>query len=145
MEQLKRLLVTYREQISYLFFGGLATLLNVVLAVVFRWMGLSTAVNTLVDNILCILFAYGTNRTWVFCSTSKGMEALREFGSFVGCRLGTMVMDVLLMWLGVDIIGAMLVPQAWQNLWFLLVKLTAQVLVIVFNYIFSKLIIFKKQ
>ena len=144
MQKLKDLIVKYYEQLSYLFFGGLATLLNIVLALVCRWMGMPTTWNTLLDNVICILFAYCTNRIWVFRSHSKGMDALREFASFIGCRLGTLVMDVAIMWIGVDLIGAALVPEGWQGAWFLAVKLVDQVLVILFNYIFSKLIIFKK-
>ena len=92
----KALLLKYREGIAYLFFGGLATLLNIVLAMVFRFLGLPTTVNTVLDNILCILFAYVTNRLWVFCSSAKGMAAVREFVSFVTCRLGTLVLDLSL-------------------------------------------------
>lgn len=145
MQRLKTLYDRYYEQLSYLFFGGLATLLNIVLALVFRWMGMPTAVNTVVDNFLCILFAYTTNRIWVFRSHSKGKAALREFASFIGCRLGTLVMDVAIMWLGVDLLGAAIVPAPWQGVWFLAVKLVDQVLVILFNYVFSKLIIFKNH
>ena len=144
IEKLKGLIEKYYEQLAYLFFGGLATLLNIVLALVFRWMGMPTTWNTLLDNVICILFAYCTNRIWVFRSHSRGMDAVREFASFIGCRLGTLVMDVAIMWIGVDLIGAALVPEGWQGLWFLAVKLVDQVLVILFNYIFSKLIIFKK-
>lgn len=142
MDRLLGLWKKYYEQLTYLIFGGLATLLNIVLAMVFRKMGLHTTVNTVLDNIICILFAYTTNRLWVFQSKSKGMAALKEFASFIGCRLGTMVMDVAIMWLGVDILGSMLIPANWQNLWFLVVKVIAQILVILFNYIFSKEIIF---
>ena len=124
----KALLLKYREGIAYLFFGGLATLLNTVL-----------------DNILCILFAYVTNRLWVFCSSAKGMAAVREFVSFVTCRLGTLVLDVVVMWLGADLLGPMLIAPERQNLWFLGVKVFSNVLVIVANYVFSKLIIFKKK
>lgn len=142
---IEKLLQKYREQIAYLFFGGLATLLNIVLGVVFRFLGLATTLNTLLDNALCILFAYFTNRRWVFKSRTKGSSAWKEFVSFVTCRLGTLVLDVAVMWLGVDCLGAALIPEAHQNLWFLGVKLFAQVLIIVLNYVFSKLIIFKKK
>ena len=144
IEALKALLARYREQAAYLFFGGLATLLNILLAMVFRAMGLPTAANTVLDNILCILFAYMTNRLWVFCSEAKGKAALREFFSFVGCRLGTLVLDVAVMWLGADLLGPALVPARWQDMWFLAVKVFSNILVIVANYVFSKLIIFKK-
>ena len=139
----KRQFVQYREQISYLFFGGLATLLNLVLAVVFRWMGFPTFWNTLLDNLVCILFAYLTNRTWVFCSQVKGWKAVQEFAAFIGCRLGTLVLDVALMWLGVDLLGQ-LVAESWQDGWFVLVKVVTQVLVIAGNYLFSKWIIFRR-
>ena len=140
----KALLAKYREQIAYLFFGGLATLLNILLAMVFRLLGLPTAANTVLANVLCILFAYATNRLWVFCSRTKGAAALREFFSFVSCRLGTLVLDVAVMWLGADVLGPALVPAQWLDLWFLAVKVFSNILVILANYVFSKLIIFKK-
>lgn len=143
--RLKALLTKYREGIAYLFFGGLATLLNIVLAMVFRFVGLPTLANTVLDNILCILFAYVTNRLWVFCSSAKGMAAVREFFSFITCRLGTLVLDVVVMWLGADLLGPALIPAEYQNLWFFAVKVFSNLLVIVANYVFSKLIIFKKK
>lgn len=144
-ERLKQLWAKYYEQLTYLIFGGLATLLNIVLAMVFRSFGMPTTLNTVLDNVICILFAYTTNRLWVFKSRSRGADALREFGSFIACRLGTMVMDVVVMWLGADVIGPALVPAAWLGLWFLGVKVFSNVLVIVFNYVFSKKIIFIKK
>ena len=145
IEAVKKLLTKYREGIAYLFFGGLATLLNIVLAMVFRFLGLPTLANTVLDNILCILFAYVTNRLWVFRSSARGRAAAREFFSFVACRLGTLVLDVAVMWLGADLLGPALIPTAYQDLWFLAVKVFSNVLVIVANYVFSKLIIFKKK
>ena len=144
-ERLKQLWAKYYEQLTYLIFGGLATLLNIVLAMVFRSFGMPTTLNTVLDNVICILFAYTTNRLWVFKSRSRGADALREFGSFIACRLGTMVMDVAVMWLGAEVIGPALLPAAWLGLWFLGVKVFSNVLVIVFNYVFSKKIIFIKK
>ena len=144
-ERLKQLWAKYYEQLTYLIFGGLATLLNIVLAMVFRSFGMPTTLNTVLDNVICILFAYTTNRLWVFKSRSRGADALRDFGSFIACRLGTMVMDVAVMWLGADVIGPALLPAAWLGLWFLGVKVFSNVLVIVFNYVFSKKIIFIKK
>ena len=136
------------EVISYLIFGVLTTLLNIVLYALFNKLFGYTAANSwgnVLDNVICILFAYTTNRLWVFKSRSRGADALREFGSFIACRLGTMVMDVAVMWLGADVIGPALVPAAWLGLWFLGVKVFSNVLVIVFNYVFSKKIIFIKK
>ena len=51
----------------------------------------------MLDNILCILFAYATNRAFVFNSKTRGREMAREFGTFVTCRLGTMLVDTAIM------------------------------------------------
>ena len=84
VEKLKGLIEKYYEQLAYLFFGGLATLLNIVLALVFRWMGMPTTWNTLLDNVVCILFAYCTNasgcsaatvREWTRCGSSPPSSA----------------------------------------------------------------------
>ena len=85
------------EVLSYLIFGVLTTLLNIVLYALFNGLfGYETANSwgNVLDNVLCILFAYGTNRTWVFASKTHGKAAWQEFGKFVTCRLGTMVLDV---------------------------------------------------
>ena len=98
MEKLKAFIKKYYEGLTYLFFGGLATLLNLVLFAVFQAVlgtGFATGIGNVLDNIICILFAYWTNRTFVFRSKNSGQAALAEFGQFVACRIGTMVMDHL--------------------------------------------------
>ena len=194
------------EVISYLIFGVLTTLLNIVLYALFNRLFGYTAANSwgnVLDNILCILFAYATNRAFVFRSKTRGREMAREFGTFVTCRLGTMLVDTVIMlalgnllaaqgaalmenlmggvlgvlarWFGPDtvvhavqassvasaadgsaaiaIIGGADGPTAIfvtsrynaQALWGLAVKVFSNVLVIVLNYVFSKLIIFKNR
>ena len=99
MEKLKTLFLKYYEQIAYLFFGGVATLLNFVLLNVFQAVGglaFAAGAGNVLNNAICILFAYWTNRTFVFKSKNHGAEALREFGKFVGCRIFTAVVDQLL-------------------------------------------------
>lgn len=147
MEKLKTLFLKYYEQIAYLFFGGVATLLNFVLLNVFQAVGglaFAAGAGNVLNNAICILFAYWTNRTFVFKSKNHGAEALREFGRFVGCRIFTAVVDQLLMFLGVTVLGpgvTFVAPALWANL----VKLFSQVVVIVSNYVFSKILIFKKK
>ena len=51
----------------------------------------------MLDNILCILFAYATNRAFVFRSKTTGKAMAKEFGTFVTCRLGTMLLDTAIM------------------------------------------------
>ena len=105
MQKLKDFIKKYYEGLAYLFFGGVATLLNLVVFAVFQaafGTDFATGLGNVLDNILCILFAYWTNRTFVFKSTNKGKAALAEFGQFVSCRIATMVMDQLIIWLGVS-------------------------------------------
>ena len=88
------------EVISYLIFGVLTTLLNIVLYALFNRLFGYTAANSwgnVLDNILCILFAYATNRAFVFNSKTRGRAMAKEFGAFVTCRLGTMLLDAAIM------------------------------------------------
>ena len=187
------------EVLSYLIFGVLTTLLNIVLYALFNQLFGYTAANSwgnVLDNILCILFAYCTNRAFVFRSKTTGKAMAKEFGAFVTCRLGTMVLDAVIMIVGGNLlaaqgtalmeslltgvfthlqpgalVGIAAVPAssaaagasvaviggadgptavfvaagAAQSLWGLCVKVFSNVIVVVLNYVFSKLIIFKKK
>ena len=153
MEKLRAFIKKYYEGLAYLFFGGLATLLNLVLFAVFQAVlgtGFATGIGNVLDNIICILFAYWTNRTFVFRSKTQGKAMAREFGAFVTCRLGTMLLDTAIMLVLGNLLaaqGAAHVAFATANadLWAMGVKLFSQVIVIVSNYVFSKLFIFKKK
>ena len=128
------------------FFGGCTTLVNIlVYGGATRLAGMDPLVSNVLAWVLSVLFAYLTNRTWVFMSKTRGREAWQEFVTFVTCRLGTMAMDTVLMFVGGNIVGPLLVPEAYLGLWGFGVKLFSSVLVIVFNYVFSKLIIFRKK
>ena len=110
------------EVLSYLIFGVLTTLLNIVLYALFNKLFSYTAANSwgnVLDNILCILFAYATNRAFVFRSRTQGREMAKEFGAFVTCRLGTLVLDAVIMMVGGNLFaaqGAALVDTAMQGL-----------------------------
>ena len=107
----------YRETIAYLFFGVVATLLNIVLYYVLTSMvGLSTALGNIVDTIICVLFQYFTNRIWVFRSKNRGMAAVREFLQFMGCRAVTAVIDEAIMIVGVDYVVKGMVPAGLQGI-----------------------------
>lgn len=149
MQKIKDFIVKYYEGLAYLFFGGVATLLNLVLFAVFQsafGTDFAAGIGNVIDNILCILFAYWTNHTFVFCSENKGKAALAEFAQFVSCRIATMIMDQCIIWLGVSLIGPRVAfAVANGELWAMGVKLFSQVIVILSNYVFSKLFIFKKK
>lgn len=149
MQKIKEFVIKYYEGLADLFFGGVATLLNLVVFALFQAMfgtAFAAGIGNVIDNIICILFAYWTNHTFVFRSENKGRAALAEFGQFVSCRIATMVLDQVIIWLGVSMVGPH-VAFAVDNgeIWAMGVKLFSQVIVILSNYVFSKLFIFKKK
>ena len=149
MQKLKDIIQKYYEGLAYLFFGGVATLLNLVVFAGFQaafGTDFAAGIGNILDNCICILFAYWTNRTFVFKSANKGKAAWAEFGQFVSCRIATMVMDQVIIWAGVSLLGPHVgFAVANAKLWAMGVKLFSQVIVIVSNYVFSKLFIFKKK
>ena len=122
----------YAEQISYVFFGGLTTLVNFgVFALCFHVLHLDTVPANVVAWIVSVLFAYITNRIWVFRSEKTGKRAiLRESIAFFTARGVTLVLETALMYLFID----------WLGLNDLIVKILAQLFVVVLNYFLSKLI-----
>ena len=132
---IRKIIETYREIISYLFFGVCTTGVNFV--IYFACTNLFD-INYLVSNALswmgAVAFAYVTNRIWVFQSKNTGFHAiLKEMTTFVGCRLLSGGMDMLIMFVGVDLLG---ISDG-------ITKLATQVIVVVLNYVFSKILIFR--
>ena len=121
----------------YGIFGVLTTIVNlVVYNLCYYKAGINNTNSNIIAWILAVAFAYITNKLWVFDSKSWKMSVLRrEVTAFVSCRLATGIMDLVIMYICVDILG-------WHAM---LMKLASNVLVIILNYIFSKLIIFKKR
>ncbi len=138
----------YQEVICYLFFGVLATALNIVIYTIFNLSfgyAFANGIGNIIDNIICILFAYVTNRAFVFQSKTAGVAARKEFAQFVGCRLGTLVADAGIMYFGGTVMGELFIPAAYIAIWGIAIKILANVVVVVLNYILSKLIVFKKK
>ena len=127
----------YEEGINYLIFGFLAFVLNYVLYYLFsKVLSLHYLVATVLSWALTVVFAYWTNRTFVFKSKNKDVKALFEdFISFIGARVATELLEVALMFLMVDC----------AHLNEFISKFVCQVLVIVANYFLSKLWIFKEK
>ena len=144
MGKIRALFAKYREQILYLFFGGVTTVVNIAAYAVCAWIGLPTGVSNAIAWVLAVLAAYVTNRIWVFRSRSTGMAMVKEIASFMGCRVAMGVMDEAIMILGVDHVGPLVAP-GHLKLWGLGVKVFSNVLVIVLNYVFSKKFIFRKK
>jgi len=137
MKQLWNLYKKYEDVILYLFFGGCTFLVSMVSYYIFaETLGMNYMVANIISWILAVLFAYITNRIFVFKSKVKGaMAILKELWMFVACRISTGVMEVIIMFVGVSLMHAN----------DLIVKGIAQVLVILSNYVLSKLIIFRKK
>lgn len=137
MLTLKSLFQKYKDVIPYAIFGVFTTLVNIAS----YWLcahalGMPVMASTIIAWILAVLFAYITNRKWVFLSQVKGRMALmKEMLSFFACRIATGLVDWVCMLVFVDFLH-------WNDV---LIKTGANILVIILNYLASKLIIFKKQ
>ncbi|CAM3139646.1 GtrA family protein [Lactiplantibacillus plajomi] len=135
MRTLQQLWRRYHAVLAYLFFGGLTTVVNyVVFGITNLWTPYLVA-NTIAW-LLSVLFAYVTNKRWVFdAQTSTTGAVLKEVTSFFGFRLLSYFIDQLIMIIGISWLGG--------NPW--LVKLIDQVIIVVLNWFFSKLFIFKNR
>ena len=104
---MKELFMKYKEVISYLFFGVLTTVVNfVVYFACTDGLHINYLAATAVSWVAAVLFAYVTNRKWVFESKVSGfMPILREMAVFVGCRVFSGVMEMGNMIFSVDMIG----------------------------------------
>ncbi len=142
MDKIIELYKKYEEVINYLIMGVLATVVNlgVKYALLFTILDASNPtqlqISVIISWIAACLFAYFTNRIIVFKSKSK--EILKEFISFLSARILTLGMEMLIMFIFVTALG--LNSDLWVVIW----SIVAQIVVIVANYIFSKLFIFKK-
>lgn len=133
----------YEEAINYLFFGFLAFLVNMVAYALATWVlgadddkVVLVLIATAFAWVVSVLFAYWTNRSFVFKSKVKDKEGIwKEFSAFVGARIVTGGMELVIMYVMVDLAGI-------NNM---ISKFVCNVVVIVSNYIFSKLLVFKKK
>lgn len=135
-QKMRSLLVRHWDIISYLVFGVLTTVVNyLVYLPCYNLLGLSAAVSNVIAWAVAVLFAYVTNKPFVFRSHDWSLQTvIPEFARFVGCRVASGGAETLILLLTVDILG-------WNgNLW----KLLVSVLVVIANYFGSKLLVFKK-
>ena len=134
---MNQLFKKYQQPILYLFFGVCTTAVNIITYYISAHIvSLSVVLSTCLACAISVIFAYITNKWWVFESKSLRLKAVvLEFLSFTGCRLFTGACDLLIMFIFVDCL-------AMNDLF---VKIASNVLVVILNYIFSKLIIFKQK
>lgn len=151
MQKLKSLLKKYREAILYVIFGGLTTLVNFIVLKLFNM--LLGEELYLVSNVIAwlasVIFAYITNKLFVFESKSMAPKVLaREILSFAGARVLSLGIEEAGLWLLVDVCH--MDRLTWHVFGFdiggiMIAKLILAVVVVILNYIFSKLFIFKKN
>ncbi len=132
----------HQEGMRYLVFGVLTTLVNIVISAILYYgifallpENLKVNISTIIAIIAAWIFAYVTNKLYVFdTKTSNWKELLKEMVSFISCRIVTAIVEVFLMdWL---------VTGLEFN--YMGMKIFVSVLIIILNFVFSKLIIFKK-
>ncbi len=125
-----------KEVLLYLFFGGLTFLISVVTYAYFTMMfGMNELIANIFSWIIAVLFAFVTNKIWVFQSKNDTILAfVREAVAFFAGRVATLVVEEVILFVFITMLQ-------WNSLG---VKIAAQVIVIVLNYVISKLLVFKK-
>ncbi len=164
MEKIKSLFIKYKEIIMYIIFGVMTTLVNwVVYTVLIKIFGSAAESQTVlftlfgrsittkvfyifIANFVAwvagVLFAFVTNKLWVFESKSWRFGlVMKELWLFVLARLITGVLE----WFGVPLLWAIGLDQDLFGIDGFLAKIVVSVIVVILNYIFSKLIIFRKK
>ena len=143
MQKILELYKKYKEIINYLIFGVLTTVvsLSTKYLLLFTILDASEALElqiaVVTSWITACLFAYITNRIWVFESKSKNI--IKEMTKFFGSRLLTLGIEMLIMFIFVTALG--LNSDMWVIVW----TLVSQVLIVIGNYILSKLLVFKNK
>ena len=123
----------HKSVLLYLLFGGLTTVVSIGTYALFL-----PVVSPLIANIFswvaAVTFAYVTNRTWVFSSKEKGLAIIQEAFAFYGGRVFTLGLEEVVLYVFITLL---FFPP-------LTVKVFAQVIVLILNYVISKLFVFKK-
>ena len=137
MKRMLALLKKHEEVVSYLFFGGLTTVVNyLVYLLCYNLLGFSGTVSNVIAWIAAVAFAYLTNKPFVFKSHDwSAKTVLPELTKFVGCRVGSGLLETAIIFVTVDLLGLN------GNL----IKVATSVLVVVLNYVASKLVVFRKK
>ena len=126
-----------REGIAYLIFGVLTTVIDYVISnALFYWTNVPTIPAQTIAWVAAVLFAFVTNKWWVFEShTLVPAKVWKEFVSFVACRVATFAFNLAALSVMVDLLG----------MEFFICKLLISVVVVILNYVFSKILIFTKK
>ncbi len=148
MESLKNLFKKFltKEVIFYVIFGVLTTIVNILTSYILKaFVHLDENIASTIGIIVCILFAYFTNRKLVFNSSANTIkEKMIEFSKFILGRSFTMVIEIVGVFLLVDIFHTFY-GLFNDNIAFLINKCIISFIVIVLNFFISKFFTFKKS
>ena len=137
IEKIKALCVKYKEVLLYLIFGGLTTLVSLAS----YWLcvyplGIDVLISNVISWICAVTFAYVTNAKWVFeARPANRGEQLRQMVSFYVGRLATLGVEELILLVFVTLLHGNE----------MIVKVIAQIVVVILNYVVSKLLVFRKD
>ena len=137
LDKIRNLIKAHWDIISYLFFGVLTTVVNYLIYLpCLNLLHLSAAVSNCIAWVVAVLFAYVTNKPFVFRSYDWSMATvIPEFGKFIATRISSGVLETAILFIAVDTLGGN------GNIW----KIITQVLVIIINYVGSKLLVFRNK
>ncbi len=139
----KKIYEKYNEVIKYSMFGTLTAIVNFVVKYILLFLildptnGYELQAAIIFSWIAAVLFAYITNRKYVFNSTNK--NKFKEFISFVAGRIATLFLEMFIMWFFVTFL------KLNSDFFVVIFTIISQIAVIVVNYLFSKLFVFKKH
>lgn len=145
MKKILALYKKYEEIINYLIVGGLTTVVAIgsklllLFTILDQTNGLELQIAEIVSWFLAVLFAYITNRIFVFKSKTKGSKSVKEIINFFKGRILTQVIQMFIMYFFVTLL------KLDSNFWILFFTLVCQIMQVVLNYIISKLLVFKKD
>lgn len=137
IKMIKGIFWKYKEVILYFFFGGLSMIISIGSFSAFNYgFGMNALTANILSWIITIIFVYITNKKWVFeIKSSNEKEILTEFILFVTGRVSTLVLEEAILFIGIYLF----------DINSIFVKIGAQIVVIVSNYIISKFIVFKNK
>ena len=137
LQKWKALYHRYFDVLAYLFFGVVTTVINyAVYLPCYNLLGLSAAVSNAIAWTVAVAAAYLTNKPFVFKSHDWSAKVvLPELTKFLGCRVGSGLLETAIIFVTVDCL-------AWNGN---IMKLITSILVVILNYIGSKLLVFRKK
>ena len=141
INKIKELYKKYEEIINYVIVGACTTVVSIASYYFFRYLVFTRDSNfdiqvcTVISWILAVLFAFVTNKKYVFKSKEKGKTGIIEMFKFYLSRLTTLLIEMVSMYILTDLI----------NINDKLSKILVQFIILVLNYLFSKIFVFKKS